>query len=679
MKKPAEPGGLRHRCMLPGALILLLGILAGPGKQPALAADPYVPTEKELGKIRGKLAGLRKRLDKLWKKASLIRIAEDRFLDAEIYAKAGEWLLRYPGEFYDKSYVQKALKVLDTGLERAAALEAGKAPWAQASGRLARAYRSKIDGSVQPYGLVIPEGYDGKTPLRLDLVLHGRNGRLSEVSFLAKHDSPQPPTRKHFELHVFGRTNNAYRWAGEVDVYEALAAVERQYRIDPSQVILRGFSMGGAGPWHIGLHDPGRWGAVEAGAGFSDTIKYARLKDVPPHQRKALHIYDAVDYSLNAFNVPAIGYGGELDKQLQASVNIREALQSGGFDFNKDGLNWKMAQPPADQEAGLRAIFLVGPKSGHKFHPQSRKISAAFIRKQLKARPAQPEELRFTTYSMRYNRCRWLQIEGLKKHLERAEVRAVYKKAEKLLVVSTKNISRLSLTPPWEISAVELDGQKPKLEKSAGGETLSFQLLEGRWLPGLATNPGGRELLKKHGLQGPIDDAFMDSFTCVRPTGKPLHPEAHARALKELERLETEFPKWLRGDVKIVEDRKLRLEKARGHLILFGDPGSNTLIAEFLAESPAILQWDRRALRVAGTGPFDPATHFPMLIYPNPKNPRYYVVINSGHTFGEREFRGTNAYLYPRCGDYAVFAPGTGKKQPGSLKAAGFFDSSWQP
>ena len=130
MKKPAEPGGLRHRCMLPGALILLLGILAGLGKQPALAADPYVPTEKELGKIRGKLAGLRKRLDKLWKKASLIRIAEDRFLDAEIYAKAGEWLLRYPGEFYDKSYVQKALKVLDTGLERAAALEAGKAPWA---------------------------------------------------------------------------------------------------------------------------------------------------------------------------------------------------------------------------------------------------------------------------------------------------------------------------------------------------------------------------------------------------------------------------------------------------------------------------------------------------------------------------------------------------------------------
>ncbi|MEE3199134.1 MAG: hypothetical protein VX254_03805, partial [Planctomycetota bacterium] len=112
---------------------------------------------------------------------------------------------------------------------------------------------------------------------------------------------------------------------------------------------------------------------------------------------------------------------------------------------------------------------------------------------------------------------------------------------------------------------------------------------------------------------------------------------------------------------------------------LFGDPGSNPLIAEFLAEFPAILQWNRQELKVAGRGPFDPATHFPMLIYPNPKDPRYYVVINSGHTFGEREFRGTNAYLFPRCGDYAVFAPGQGRKPARELKTAGFFDESWQP
>ncbi|MEE3054979.1 MAG: hypothetical protein VYB34_14705 [Planctomycetota bacterium] len=683
MKKPADKETGRRRPaarpLLPGPLVLLFIVLAGLPGRDADAAPPYVPTAKETEQIRRKLDKLRERLDKLWKKAAVIRIPEDRFLDAEIYAKATEWLLRYPEEFYDKSYVQKALKVLETGLARATALEAGKPGWLRTTGRLARAYRSRIDGSVQPYGLVIPKGYDGKTPLRLDLVLHGRNGRLSEVSFLAKHDSPAPPTRKHFELHVFGRTNNAYRWAGEVDIYEALASVERQYRIDPARIVLRGFSMGGAGAWHIGLHNPGRWAAVEAGAGFSDTIRYARLKEVPPYHRKALHIYDAVDYSLNAFNVPVVGYGGEIDKQLQASVNIREALQSGGFLFKKDGLNWKLDRIPPAGEAGLRAVFLVGPKTAHRFHPESRKRSAAFIRKHLSARQAEPDELRFVTYTTRYNRCRWLRVEGLKKHLERAEVHAIYRKEKDLLIVTTTNVSRLSLAPPWKISGVEIDGQRPALERTGAEKPLNFQLVEGRWLPGLLSNPGGRSLEKKHGLQGPIDDAFMSSFLCVRPTGKPMHPKAHAGALQELERLQREFPKWLRADVRTVEDRKARLENAGTNLILFGDPGSNSLIAEFIAEFPAVLEWDRERLKVAGTGPFAPGSHLPMLIYPNPKDPEHYVVINSGHSFGAREFRGTNAYLFPRRGDFAVLELGgkPGVKQ--KLRLAGFFDGSWTP
>jgi len=62
----------------------------------------------------------------------------------------------------------------------------------------------------------------------------------------------------------------------------------------------------------------------------------------------------------------------------------------------------------------------------------------------------------------------------------------------------------------------------------------------------------------------------------------------------------------------------------------------------------------------------------PVLIYPNPLNPRRYVVINSGHTFGDADFRGTNAWLYPRLGDYAVLTAN------GSVEVSGFFDEQWQ-
>ena len=38
-------------------------------------------------------------------------------------------------------------------------------------------------------------------------------------------------------------------------------------------------------------------------------------------------------------------------------------------------------------------------------------------------------------------------------------------------------------------------------------------------------------LAKRHGLQGPIDDAFLDRFVMVRPTGQPLHDKENAEVL----------------------------------------------------------------------------------------------------------------------------------------------------
>ena len=74
------------------------------------------------------------------------------------------------------------------------------------TGLVVRGYVSKIDGSVQPYGLVVPEAYPprGRAGYRLDVWFHGRGETLSEVNFLderrqragrvhpAGHDRPPP-------------------------------------------------------------------------------------------------------------------------------------------------------------------------------------------------------------------------------------------------------------------------------------------------------------------------------------------------------------------------------------------------------------------------------------------------------------------------------------------------------
>ena len=87
------------------------------------------------------------------------------------------------------------------------------------------------------------------------------------------------------------------------------------------------------------------------------------------------------------------------------------------------------------------------------------------------------------------------------------------------------------------------------------------------------------------------------------------------------------------------------------NLILFGDPKSNSVLGTVLARLP--VKWTAEKLTV-GDEMYDPATHAVQLIHPNPQNPRRYVVINSGHTFHEAEFRKSNAWLIPMRGDLAV-------------------------
>jgi dienelactone hydrolase len=565
-------------------------------------------------------------------KQALAGIAADSELkaDVEIYLKAGEWALRFPEEFYKPEYVGFVERALTIGLQRAAELQAGSAPWERRKGRLCRGYRSRVDGSVQPYALVIPESYTAARPHRLDVILHGRAATMTEASFLAAHETPKPAPdeQDYIQLEVYGRGNNAYRWAGETDVFEAIASVRRRYNIDPQRIVLRGFSMGGAGAWHLGLHYPHRWAAVEAGAGFTETLKYARLGNLPDYQRATLSIYDAYLYALNAVNVPVVGYGGELDPQLQASVNIQEQLRQEGLALSS-----------------LRALFLVGPKTEHRWHPDSKLQSEAFIRKVIQERRPLEEQVRFVTYTARYGEVEWARIEGLERHYERAELQA--RRSGDRVEATTKNIFRLSFDRPVRL---RVDGQELPMGRS-------FERRNARWK--VAQNPSS-VLRKRPGLQGPIDDAFMDSFLCVPPKGGD----------KRLAQFAAEFAKWLRGDVRVRQPEQVTQQDVQEHhLILFGTPETNSLIRRIHKSLP--LHWEGKQI-LAGRRRFSAAEHTLILIYPNPLNPKRYVVLNSGHTFGEREFRGTNALLFPRLGDYAVV-----RSADSEVVFAGLFDDNW--
>ena len=72
-------------------------------------------------------------------------------------------------------------------------------------------------------------------------------------------------------------------------------------------------------------------------------------------------------------------------------------------------------------------------------------------------------------------------------------------------------------------------------------------------------------------------------------------------------------------------------------------------------------------------------THVPVLIYPNPLNPKRYVVLNSGFTFREYDYL-NNARQVPKLPDFAVLDLRTppSSRTPGAIATAGFFDEGWK-
>ena len=67
------------------------------------------------------------------------------------------------------------------------------------------------------------------------------------------------------------------------------------------------------------------------------------------------------------------------------------------------------------------------------------------------------------------------------------------------------------------------------------------------------------------------------------------------------------------------------------------------------------------------------------MIYPNPLNPKRYVVLNSGFTFREADYL-SNARQTPKLPDYAIvdISVPPDYRRPGRVVLAGFFGENWE-
>jgi hypothetical protein len=448
--------------------------------------------------------------------------------------------------------------------------------------------------------------------------------------------------------------------------------MRKDYNIDENRVVIRGFSMGGAACWQFTVHYPGFFCAAAPGAGFSETPEFLKVfqnEKVQPtwYEKKLWGIYDCPGYVINLFNLPTVAYSGEIDNQKQAADVMAKAYEA----------------------EGMKLTHLIGPKTGHSYHKDSKvelnRLIDAIVEK---GRDPLPKKIRFATYTLRYNQSHWLTVDRLEEHWTQARVEAeIVDKTN--LKVTTQNVTALSFTFP--VNSEPLAGKSPQIEidsqslrlsadiptfRSKQGRVANLVKTNGKWGIGPLFDDGRPR--KRPGLQGPIDDAFLDRFIMVIPTGTPWFMTTGVWEHRERDHAIEHWRRQFRGSPLVKADTEITdADIASSNLILWGDPSSNKILAKIVDKLP--FSWSDKSVKLGGKE-YSANDHMPVMIYPNPLNPKKYVVLNSGFTFREYHYL-NNARQVPKLPDWAIVVAGPDtmtSKGPGKIADAGFFDEMWK-
>jgi len=138
-------------------------------------------------------------------------------------------------------------------------VDKGNDPFEKKIGFIRKAYRSKLDNTLQPYIVYLPDDYKKDKKYPLYVFLHG-----SDMDERSIRGSRGLIPEGFIGLGPLGRgTSNGYTIDNaQIDIAESINAVTEQYSIDDSKIILAGFSMGGYGVFRTNWETPGKYKAL---------------------------------------------------------------------------------------------------------------------------------------------------------------------------------------------------------------------------------------------------------------------------------------------------------------------------------------------------------------------------------------------------------------------------------
>lgn len=162
--------------------------------------------------------------------------------------------------------------------------EEGNDVIAKQTGIIRRAHLSKVDDTLQPYSVKIPNNLDKKNKYPLLVSLHGSGTDDTKVfgDFQSAPDN-------FIEMAPYGRgTSNGYsKDHAQDDIREAIEDVMANYPVDPDKIVLTGFSMGGYGVYRTHYEMPDKFRALSVFSGHPNIAnKYSPISIYPNFLKK---------------------------------------------------------------------------------------------------------------------------------------------------------------------------------------------------------------------------------------------------------------------------------------------------------------------------------------------------------------------------------------------------------
>ncbi len=558
----------------------------------------------------------------------------------------------------DQAFAAQTVRELDALSTK---LEAGADPYEGRTGPQRRALRSPVDGKLYEFGLYVPaKPKSEKEPLIV--ILHGLHGRpMTMLRYLfGGDDANKTPVQKDrswdaslpaldaYAIAPSGHGDSTYRWLGEDESLRLIDWAKTVYGIDADKITMTGASMGGIGAAAIPFHHPGVFAAAAPLCGYhsyflrSDVTKFSKLA----YERFQAEERSNVMWAENGHDLPLFVAHGTMD--------LPEA-NSGVLIDRYEELKYR--------------IVHEHPHVGHNvWQPTYENLKGA--RWLLSHTRTHPSRLHFRTVRPRYGQSYWLRVLAQERSGEWTDVRA--RREKDLFTLVTMNVRELFLDRVESTvgsGAVHVMVDGAALEY-AEGEPLAAHKTGTKWRKGVLADPHAKRGLRT----GPFRDLYHEPLAFVFGTQDPTFTTAN----EEVARYLSHVKPGVRADYPILRDDQATGAISPGtSIVLIGPASSNSLRAALDAKLPSHVTGT--TLTFAGQKYEGPGVGV-AYIYPHPDDPAAYVAVVEGvDPIGVR----TALALPELLPDWIVFDRGLAAARGqillgrGKVRAAGFFDASW--